>query len=330
MRPAVISSLAGLCLLLLWPTSSPAKIVDGLVCGLCHTMHNSQKGTSMVAGGGGPITGLLRNTCIGCHTGNNPDGSGMAIPFVLDSNGTDLAGGNFYFMQSDLPAVHSLGHNVVGLNSSDATHSFTPPGGSGSSQLVCAGTNGCHGETLAGYTNEVSAMRGTHHDGANPIITGFRLLKGITGVEAADWEYSPTANSHNQYKGDTGGPPGANTDTITAVCERCHGNFHTVAEVGSTSPWLRHPSDVALPGSSEYVSYNKNGGVSGEYNTIVPVASSTGSSVVSMPTGSNAIVTCITCHRAHASGYDSIMRWDYKNWPGGGYAGCQVCHSSKD
>lgn len=331
MRSGVISSLAVLCLLLLWTAVVQAKIPDGVACAYCHTMHNSQDGNPMAAGTGGPIVGLLVNTCIGCHSGTNPDASSMAAPKVVDDSGVGLAGGNFYSMSlGETAGDHIKGHNIAGLNDQDTTHGLTPPGGSAlSAQLVCAGTYGCHGDTTV--NNEAAAMHGTHHDAASPIITGYRHLKDIVGLEAADWEYNPTANSHNQYKANTGGPPGTSTDTITSICERCHGtNFHTVAGVGSASPWLRHPSDVSLPASTEYASYNKGGAVAGEYNTIVPVASSTGLTLITSPSGTDAIITCITCHRAHASDYASSMRWDYKNWPASGYAGCQVCHSTKD
>ncbi|RLA81698.1 MAG: hypothetical protein DRG33_00080, partial [Deltaproteobacteria bacterium] len=40
-------------------------------------------------------------------------------------------------------------------------------------------------------------------------------------------------------------------------------------------------------------------------------------------------VQCLSCHRAHGSPYPDMLRWDYRNWPGGGMNGCAVCHTSK-
>ena len=46
-------------------------------CGNCHTMHNSQGGTSMTTGyeaGSGPYGTLLRaNGCLGCHAATGGD-----------------------------------------------------------------------------------------------------------------------------------------------------------------------------------------------------------------------------------------------------------------
>ncbi|MCK4838726.1 MAG: hypothetical protein KAS94_07960, partial [Desulfobulbaceae bacterium] len=43
-----------------------------------------------------------------------------------------------------------------------------------------------------------------------------------------------------------------------------------------------------------------------------------------------AIITCITCHRAHGSPYDYSLRWNYKAWPGATAGGCYDCHTVKN
>jgi cytochrome c553 len=307
--------------LVFFVSPASARIADGLPCGDCHTMHNSQDNISMSGTGVGPSAGLLNSTCIGCHTGTNS--AGNAYPFVLDTSGaptsTSLAGGNFYWVGPG--GSDPKGHNVLGIS---AFQTLTPPGGSPlASQLTCAGANGCHGDTSE--PSEFRAMFGAHHDKSGLDDAGYRFLLGIAGLEDADWEFTASSNDHNQYKASsTAGTPG--TDTITAVCVRCHGDFHSGGTSGTSSPWLRHPVSVDISSyGGEFTGYTT-------YQVEVPVAS-TGASVVvdnTVQNAGNGVITCITCHRAHGSANDSILRWDYKSWPAGGYGGCQVCHSSKD
>jgi hypothetical protein len=45
----------------------------------------------------------------------------------------------------------------------------------------------------------------------------------------------------------------------------------------------------------------------------------------------DAIITCITCHRAHGSPWDYTLRWNYQLWPGGpDEGGCYNCHAAKN
>jgi hypothetical protein len=87
---------------------------------------------------------------------------------------------------------------------------------------------------------------------------------------------------------------------------------------------------------SEYAGYGDGG--AGIYNVRTPLASSTipdpipGSVTLGGVGDGTAIITCITCHRAHGSPYDYSLRWDYKRWPGAGgdnNGGCYDCHTVK-
>ena len=80
----------------------------------------------------------------------------------------------------------------------------------------------------------------------------------------------------------------------------------------------------------EYAGY---GGGVGTYMVETPLATDNLGGGVPLPSVlgiGNAIITCITCHRAHGSPYQDLLRWDYKNWPGSGYNGCGDCHTAKD
>lgn len=353
-------------------------------CVNCHTMHNSQDGADVAS----ELSGALTNAgagCIGCHTGVNGDGKN--IPYVMSSgaptynpdgsgSGT-LAGGSFYWVTLD----DRMGHNVVGLegvgvDNKDANmpDNYTPPGwnpdfnantqvdqaGSGAwtTQLTCAGTNGCHGEhkVLGADVDDFTAISGAHH-GDDSVLDGsttvksFRFLYGIIGKEDPDWELTANSTDHNQYFGvdrttDDRPTTGDAIKTINYLCAECHGNFHSGAgDLGAdtgtdaSSAWLRHPSDYDMynvRAKADYAGY----GTDGTYQVIAPVATEnkTGS-VVDTTVSSvyaaegNAIVNCISCHRAHGSPYADLLRWDYSTCEAGtddAACGCFECHTTKD
>ena len=65
---------------------------------------------------------------------------------------------------------------------------------------------------------------------------------------------------------------------MTAMCGRCHGNFHGDPGVGSTgsSPWIRHPSDVKLTDyGGEYATYLTYSWLTGDKQTTADNAATT-------------------------------------------------------
>jgi len=390
-----------LTLLLLCGTNSWSAVTGQ--CSDCHTMHNSQDGVSVVATLGRSLT---KGDCVGCHTGDNGVDPGN-IPYVTNSSveygpdydgsgalvnasGTNsLAGGSF----STMAGNDSYGHNVVGISGQDSTLGQTPPGwiastfpandGGGtdpvgdinggvatwSTQLTCAGTNGCHGS----HTNpdDFADIRGSHH-GDDDVIDGttvaksYRFLRGILGLEDDDWEFSVSETDHNQYYGvnrTSTATPVTDSQTISYLCAECHGLFHsndgTTAGSGiihngtvidNVNPWLRHPTDFALlstDSGSEYRSYAaadgtlaSSAGITAAYNYIAPLASEVVTSVISNPFSGGVanpsdVVTCLSCHRAHGSAYGDMLRWDYtamvaSTSSGFDNKGCFACHTTKD
>ncbi|HIJ77680.1 MAG: hypothetical protein OEY01_00025 [Desulfobulbaceae bacterium] len=334
--------------------------VSGL-CVDCHTMHNSQNGESVVfkydtitkgivSGVDEVNPGLLNTDCVGCHQGTNSPGS---VPFVLDINATDgtygttgtegttLAGGNFFWVAGNERA----GHNVAGIVGSDLTLT-TAPGGDMAVQVTCAGINGCHGDT--GSDGQVQSLLGSHHKNDSSVwktgvlatptdmSASYRFLAGVKGMEDTGYELNPSKSKHNRYYGvDRNISGDAATGSISSLCARCHGDFHSGAGVGAdgftTSVWLRHPVDYDMSrasSSSEYATYNGDN----SYSVISPVAGSADGmdDTLYNQTG-DAIVMCLSCHRAHGSRFDSSLRWNYKKWPAlDGYNGCAVCHTSKN
>ncbi len=348
-------------LLLLWGVGIGYAKVTGF-CGTCHTMHNMQGGAEVVAGG--PYDRLLVNTCIGCHTGTNNDSN--TIPYVMGSSeptfGTNtLAGGNFWWVATAGGDDDAKGHNVLGVSNQDAA--ITASEGAPGHSQGCAGSS-CH-YTLAATPSSVNdggcegchvnVMHhtddgtGTKYVDASPWYRflsghgagGAGLNVGVKGIEHSGWGYGATVGgtNHNEYLG-TVGDKNASKDladlsgAMTGFCSGCHGNFHIQdATATGATPWTRHPADFVILNSGEYAS------MSTQYNPNTPVARPSGFGGWASDTPSATVaagtdmVMCLSCHVAHGSPYDDMLRWNYDTMDAGGGSnttGCFVCHTSKD
>ncbi len=316
-------------------TVSQAK-VEG-PCSNCHTMHNSQDGAVMVQNG--TAATLLMDDCVGCHSSVTAETIVSGTPIVFNSSvapANPLAGGNFHWVARGGAENDIYGHNVWGVSGVDAhiTASDGAPGGSNGSG--CA--NSCHmslalDPTLNGFGKNGCQGCHTevaHHDDSKP---WFRFLKGhmpddayVLGIEAPDWEQGggSTPSHRNVYLGVESrvdnysrGSGLRETHSISAFCAGCHADFHQ--EMGVASPWLRHPNDILLPITDEYGAYNPLDNYSNE----APVAYLN----IAAPSRGEAVVTCLSCHRAHGSDQPDMLRWDYANMTAG--TGCYTCHTTK-
>ena len=309
--------------------------------------------------------------CHGLGTSSNIDPV-TGAPQVFHTNATDLAGGNFAYITGakGSGASDAKGHNVVDLGNTDDVLNG-PPGpfnGFGHDQavtnmnLTCAGENGCHGKRapFSGNSN-LLGLRGAHHndvegkcDVADKDYNSYRFLWGVKGFEnngTYKWQ-NHDADNHNEYFGATSPPVYTSSNcatvchgtesvqapqnTMSGFCATCHGNFHTLSGGGygseagigddNVSPFQRHPTDVVLPGSGEYAAYTS-------YSVEAPVArQSVASSISNTVNPGSDIVMCISCHKAHASDYPDMLRWDYNTIVvgGGGSGGCFTCHTTKN
>jgi hypothetical protein len=338
-------------------------VIDG-PCVDCHTMHNSQDGTSMnFDNSATPNEALLRADCFGCHArgiNQNIDPANGA-PQVLHTNATDLAGGNFNYILGGVGsgASDAKGHNVIQLGNIDDVLTSPPPGPHPehpfTTELTCAGRHGCHGFRSMPVTDELASLKGSHHqnvdgkvDTATETYNSYRFLSAVKGLEDSDWQATTGPTNHNEYFGATTPMLGDQTNcnnchdiahvvnfalrplnnTISGFCATCHGNFHFISAIGgdTSSPFTRHPSDVILPSSGEYAAYT-------EYSLEAPVARTTvpdtPSSVVTPDTD---VVMCLSCHAVHGTDYPDILRWDYTTMiaGGSGTGGCFTCHTQKN
>ncbi|MDH5298674.1 MAG: hypothetical protein OEV91_06605 [Desulfobulbaceae bacterium] len=349
-------------LLLAFSSPDPVAARVSGPCGNCHTMHNSQNGAApLVAGEANVPQGALTiGDCVGCHSSASgetiEDRNGSRVPIVFNTAGypdKPLAGGNFYYVATEGGGQDSYGHNVLGVSVPDAILERAP----GSSEPRC---NSCHESmavdpaTYPVWAKDKGGCRGCHqnvkHHGAAPAAGNpetaasgwYRFLGGhsapgryVEGIEDPDWEQNP-AEGHNFYSGtdqwyeSTSGLE--TTHTISAFCSGCHRDFHDLnggTDESMGSPWLRHPVDFALPTGGEYGAYNPVAA----YDPVAPVAWVNPAA----PVRTEAVVMCLSCHRAHGSQYPDMLRWDYGKMlahsnseaaaPG---TGCFVCHTTKD
>jgi len=343
---------------LLFALSSEARVAGN--CSNCHTMHNSQGGSSVAKDFDGssfsltdtPKGNLLIYSCLGCHSatdGNTWQDIITKAPIVFNTieptynTVKGLAGGNFYWVKNG----DTKGHNIL---SPDANLSVAP----GAVAFTTCGTNSCHANldrVVSGAGSGLDGKQGCekchldpkHHANDHDYMVGglvtnadqgwYRFLSGheagiglgAEGYEDGDWQKTVSSVDHNEYLGYQN-PGGYGFlmlgNTTTAYCTGCHGIFHT--NQGSQSPWLRHPSDAILPVSGEYANYKT-------YDPLVPVARPSLDVPNATVTPGTDMVMCLSCHRAHASPDFKMMRWDYKSSTlSEALSGCNVCHSSKN
>lgn len=276
-------------------------------CGTCHTMHNSQDGANVTYDDAGALTStprayLLIGSCVYCHV----DGAAKTTA----AGGWDVANSAANFPSGFFDGTSANNHSTVetvgaAVSVDDAFYSSSTPGddgtapADGSDQLTCAGSTGCHMRTP-----------GTYHHAAS---SDFRFISGVAGLEAdlsaADME---SAANHNVYDGSATG--------LNDFCATCHGTFHGTANTGS-GPFVRHPTDNAVTGdwATPVVSYTNN-----------PwgFSSTAGMTTTAAYDTTNAVVMCVSCHRAHGSANSDNLRFVYANQLAGtAGTGCQGCHN---
>jgi len=334
-------------LLLLVPDGNGAIVSDD--CQACHGLY---PGMMAEAEPGKASEYVLKNVlCVNCHSNADRDTiktlGGVKVPVVNNtvSPVRPLAGGNFHYVAKDFG--QKKGHNVDGVTSMDTRFKGVPPGYDRAfdpstigynpeKPLTCAGSNGCHGNR--NIEDSFESIMGTHHAEDTPkdgstTAKSYRFLKntdkvkGVPGLEDDEWNQNCSSKKHNEY-----------SPSIDVLCASCHGNFHSKDKTGKESPWFRHPTDVVLPKSGEYTSYNPDVPPPLDRSDIriySPDAPVGREKVPESPSDEvkpgRDIVICLSCHVVHGSPYESILRWDYDAIITGeeGKGGCFICHTAK-
>lgn len=233
----------------------------------------------------------------------------------------------------------SHGHNIVALEygyTPDSIRAVAPGGIYPASGLSCISCHDPHGRYRRLVGGSVSAegppvvASGSYADSPDPTVNEavgvYRLLAGkgyrpksVPGapVFSAD---PPVAVSPAQYNraettGDTRVVYGSG---MSEWCRNCHtqvNNFYT-HPVGSGA----FLSPEVIENYNRYISTgNIRGSYSSAYSSLVPYEIGNGNyAAVKMMAGSigksgpsgGENVMCLSCHRAHASGWDNMLRWN--------------------
>lgn len=300
-------------------------------CGGCHVMHGS----------GASASGALRasdagSICLNCHAG----AGAATVASVFSFDGSALTpGGDFYWMTKSFvwaagssPAA-SHGHNVVARDfglAPDPTRVQSPGGSYPAALLSCISCHDPHGRSGGGTRTGAAAVSVSGSYGVEPragsASGNYRLLGGA-GYEANGFTFNNPAPVARQ----SGAQPFAeNADShadygngMSEWCANCHTQFlnakHRVGNQG-----FEHPVGGDEPLSSaiitNYNNYLKTGDMSGTaataYLQFVPFERGVSSPAFLDPNDtsgpdSNSRISCLTCHRAHASAFRNAGRWDF-------------------
>lgn len=310
MRRSVFLSLMFAAIVMLQVSNALAFHDEGVArCSGCHTMHNTNGNNAVVdpSGNGFPYLLLYANAtdlCLSCHATSR--GAVWGTDPLLPP--AERGAGNFVFLQEDnindgrnghlspIPGWRA-GHTVISPSRGvvvDALNPVSPGGSYPASSLSCTSCHDPHGNEhyrlLYGAGDHAEAGNFNYTQAA-PVAIGLALDAGIVETDA----------NHIAYN-----------SGMSAWCSNCHGNFH------NNDAQYRHPSGVGMSSVIQNI-YNLYAGtmnqVGGSAVTAfiadVPfedpdmtIASTAG------PDG-NSKVSCISCHRAHATSGQNSGRWDF-------------------
>lgn len=305
-------------------------------CEGCHKLHNSAHDTDQNINS--EIIDLKgtdpSSTCLRCHAEQ-----GMFYNVLSNDGSMYTPGGDFYWLKKTFTftvngmqyrsAGDSHGHNIVasdyGLNK-ERTLTAAPSAVYSSTAMSCTSCHNPHGTTTGNAGNRRAiSVSGSYGEIApqGTIAGNFRLLGGIGyngGSRASGINFTypaPIAVANSKNWTETDSNHTAYGSGMSEWCSNCHGNLLNNDN--------KHPSGnnskLSKTVISSYNSYVKTGDISGTqataYLSLVPFEvgitdkSLLDPSSTSGPnTAGKANVMCLTCHRAHASAFEHIGRWD--------------------
>lgn len=240
------------------------------------------------------------------------------------------------------------GHNIVAMDYNyqpDSRHPVAPGGTYPGMSLSCISCHDPHGNYRRHSDGTVDTLgpapiaSGSYTNSPNPdpnqTVGSYRLLAGRgyqpkTAPGASTFINDPPAAvspvSYNRSE--------ATTETRVAYgrgtsewCQNCHQRIHADGSMSSQHP-AGNNARMSMETIRNYNSYiasgNLNGNAGTSYSSLVPyemgtsdytilkaTANSNGSDTSGVDFGKGTPnVSCLSCHRAHAGGWDSMTRWN--------------------
>ncbi|MEW6289050.1 MAG: cytochrome C [Thermodesulfobacteriota bacterium] len=249
------------------------------------------------------------------------------------------------------------GHNIIAVDkgyAADTVNSVAPGGTFPANQLACNSCHDPHGKyrRLAdGTISKTGAPivgSGSYDTSAVPAagsaVGVYRLLAGAgytkDGVTYNGVPAAKVPSSYNRTEASTqtrtsyGVATTGGHATWSNWCSTCHPNMHSSGN-------MVHPVDQGLGSTvaTLYGQYVKSGDMTGaaatSFQSLAPFAQNTSDytalaataknndSQLGGPGGSDQVM-CLSCHRAHASGFEYMLRWNNEgefityngSWPG--------------
>ncbi len=233
------------------------------------------------------------------------------------------------------------GHNIVAADFNfvvDSTLTTAPGGTYDAAKLHCSSCHDPHGRyritanpvTAISASGNAIAGSGSYGDlpTADTSVGVYRLLGGKSyAPKSSGYTFSydppiavaPTSYNRPEDQSDTRVVYGKYTGDW---CANCHEAFHSVFGSGFVHP-AGTPVNTDI--ANNYNLYVKTGRINGTvgtaYTSMVPIQNDNTNDLTVLAgkvgstagASSNDRVVCLTCHRAHASGWDSMTRWNNKS-----------------
>lgn len=311
-------------------------------CNGCHTIHNSPG--NPVAPGAISTSKLMKasdpsSICLNCHAG--PGSSTSSSVFSPDGSAT-TPGGDFYWLTKTFiwptgsSSGQSHGHNIIARDFGllqDSRLIQAPGGTYQAAFLGCTSCHDPHGRVNGGVKSGMPPVSKTGSYGSVPspltVSGNYRLLgdSQYTGGGLAlgykfiqDAPIARQSDTNNYGESDT-----SHVDYGSGMsewCTNCHSDM--LNNEHGAGAGFEHPSGDSAKLEQSFIdtynSYLKTGDLAGVVDTaylqFVPFERGVQDRTLLDPNNTrgpdaNSNVMCLTCHRAHASAFRAIGRWDF-------------------
>lgn len=282
------------------------------------------------------------STCLNCHGVNEPVGKSYHVLSLAQTVPTERTpGGDFAWLRKGSKKGHSIVAADYGLTAETTKAGNVAPGsdtvGYPVASLNCASCHDPHGKyrklSTGGFGVSGEAIAGSGSYGVDPTngeaVGSYRLLGGMNYLPKSMAAFPTLAFSENPMSAAAPNTYNATEATNEVVvnygdssvgmwCQQCHPKMHMAGLAINV-----HPNDQAVGATiaglyNAYVKTGLSDGSAGSgYTSLVPVAYDNinqnsqlaGHFTTGAQIASSDRVMCLSCHRAHASGFDYMLRF---------------------